>query len=150
MPMCWRPPTCQRKDHFVKLAESLQKLTDQFAKFKALRFPTGMGRTKRKGFGDGRLSERKLRASNPGRLRMLTYLPANLSDAPALVVVLHGGFRQPPPMILAPAGPRLPTGTALRFSCPSSSARTTHSIASIGSCPKIASAEREKPFRFCK
>jgi len=77
----------------VKLAETLQKLTDQFAKFKALRFPTGMGRTKRKGFRDGRLSERKLRASNPGRLRMLTYLPANLPDAPALVVVLHGGLQ---------------------------------------------------------
>ena len=30
MPMCWRHPTCQRKDHFVKLAESLQKLTDQY------------------------------------------------------------------------------------------------------------------------
>src|SRR5438067_6745648 len=87
MPMCWRRPACQRKDHFVKLAETLQKLTDQFAKFKALRFPTGMGRTKRKGFRDGRLSERKLRASNPGSLRMLTYLPANLPDAPALVVV---------------------------------------------------------------
>src|SRR5438105_6253850 len=93
MPMCWRRPACQRKDHFVKLAETLQKLTDQFPKFKALRFPTGMGRTKRKGFRDGRLSEGKLRASNPGRLRMLTYLPANLPDAPALVVVLHGGLQ---------------------------------------------------------
>src|SRR5438105_13904235 len=93
MPMCWRRPACQRKDHFVKLAETLQKLTDQFPKFKALRFPTGMGRTKRKGFKDGRLSERKLRGSNPGRLRMPTYLPANLPDAPALVVVLHGGLQ---------------------------------------------------------
>ncbi len=37
-----------------------------------------------------RLSEVEGFGSNPGNLRMLRYIPEHLSDAPALVVVLHG------------------------------------------------------------
>ena len=37
-----------------------------------------------------RLSEVEGFGSNPGNLRMLSYIPERLSDSPALVVVLHG------------------------------------------------------------
>jgi poly(hydroxyalkanoate) depolymerase family esterase len=40
--------------------------------------------------GIGRLSEITGFGSNPGNLRMLTYLPQSLEVSPALVVVLHG------------------------------------------------------------
>ena len=40
--------------------------------------------------GIGRLSETTGFGSNPGNLRMLTYVPQDLEDSPALVVVLHG------------------------------------------------------------
>lgn len=40
--------------------------------------------------GSGRLGEVRGFGSNPGNLRMFTYLPMNLSARPALVVILHG------------------------------------------------------------
>lgn len=40
--------------------------------------------------GTGRLTEVEGFGSNPGRLRMLTYVPEHLPPSPAMVVVLHG------------------------------------------------------------
>ena len=40
--------------------------------------------------GNGRLTEIEGFGSNPGDLRMLTYVPATLGNAAPLVVVLHG------------------------------------------------------------
>jgi poly(3-hydroxybutyrate) depolymerase len=40
-----------------------------------------------------RLQEVEDFGTNPGALRMLTYLPNNLSPRPALVVVLHGSMQ---------------------------------------------------------
>ena len=40
-----------------------------------------------------RLQEMADFGSNPGALRMLTFLPDNLSPRPALVVVLHGSMQ---------------------------------------------------------
>ena len=40
-----------------------------------------------------RLQEVEDFGTNPGALRMLTYLPDNLSPRPALVVVLHGSMQ---------------------------------------------------------
>ena len=44
--------------------------------------------------------------SNPGGLRMFSFVPGNLQQAPALVVVLHGCGQTAAATIWAPAGLR--------------------------------------------
>ena len=77
----------------MNLARTLEKLRNQFANFKTLSAPIGTGYGKRNGSEHTRLIEKKPRGSNPGALRMFSYVPADLPSAPALVVVLHGGLQ---------------------------------------------------------
>src|SRR5436190_3724465 len=80
------------KGPYVNLARTLEKLRNQFPNFKTLSGP-GTGYGKRNGSEHTRLIEKKPRGSNPGALRMFSYVPADLPSAPALVVVLHGGLQ---------------------------------------------------------
>src|SRR5437773_5920599 len=81
------------KGPYVNLARTLEKLRNQFPNFKTLSGPIGTGYGKRNGSEHTRLIEKKPRGSNPGALRMFSYVPADLPNAPALVVVLHGGLQ---------------------------------------------------------
>jgi poly(hydroxyalkanoate) depolymerase family esterase len=74
----------------LSLRKTIARLARQRAKWEALMRGQTLARTADAGAVPGRLKEVQGFGSNPGNLRMFTYLPRRLAADPALVVVLHG------------------------------------------------------------
>jgi hypothetical protein len=88
-----------------------------------------------------RLQEGRDFGSNPGNLRMFTYVPDSLPNSAALVVVLHGcTCRRPSAMTTARAGRPSPTGTRSLCCFRSNNPPTTWDAASTGFSPRTARA----------
>lgn len=77
----------------MNLDQTLENLKKQLPNLKLLSGSIATANGNRNGFEQSRLVEMKPAGSNPGALRMFSYLPTDLPTAPALVVVLHGGLQ---------------------------------------------------------
>lgn len=96
---------------------------------------------------DSRYTEVADFGSNPGNLRMLTYIPNTIQNRRRWWSSCMAVRRPPLPTTTAPAGRHSPTAMALPCSCPSSGAETTHSAASTGSGTRIFGVTTASRFR---